>query len=310
MGHHINITEQRFGKLIVKKYYEKGKWECVCDCGNIVYVLKSNLNRKNTTSCGCYRKEKMSQLGRENLLDIKNIRFGKLIVLGLFQITKNGALWNCQCDCGNFIIVYGDKLRKGETKSCGCIRLDDLKGKVFGKLIVNSQEGFDKWGSSLWLCFCECGNKIIVKSGNLKNGHTKSCGCLNESFIASETKKYFIKKYNAKIEYKIFINPDTNQWLRYDIYINPYVFIEINGRQHYELGGFHFLQSEKNNTNPKDEFEYQKKKDRMKRKFARKNGTYIEVDLRKIKTVEQAIIYIENSLRLKGVFIYKKEVIE
>lgn len=27
-------------------------------------------------------------------------------------------------------------------------------------------------------CICDCGKKIIVRSGNFKNGHTKSCGCI------------------------------------------------------------------------------------------------------------------------------------
>lgn len=29
-----------------------------------------------------------------------------------------------------------------------------------------------------YLCECVCGNKTIVNSGNLKNGQTKTCGCL------------------------------------------------------------------------------------------------------------------------------------
>ena len=108
-----------------------------------------------------------------------------------------------------------------------------------------------------------------------------------ESSIAADCKKYFIKKYEAIKEYNILINPDTNYPLFFDIYLpRENIFIEINGKQHYVRNSFY------NRT--EEEFEYQKKKDRMKRKFARKNGTYIEVDLRKIKTTEDAIVYIEN----------------
>ena len=32
-----------------------------------------------------------------------------------------------------------------------------------------------------WICECECGNVIIVCGANLRNGHTKSCGCLRVS---------------------------------------------------------------------------------------------------------------------------------
>ena len=34
----------------------------------------------------------------------------------------------------------------------------------------------------------------------------------------------------------------------------------------------------------------------MKRKYARQHGTYIEIDLRKIKTIEQGIKYIEENI--------------
>lgn len=30
--------------------------------------------------------------------------------------------WNCLCECGNFCVVDGQKLRSGKTKSCGCLR--------------------------------------------------------------------------------------------------------------------------------------------------------------------------------------------
>lgn len=55
----------------------------------------------------------------------------------------------------------------------------DLIGKKFGRLSVIGQEGrynTDK----LWLCECDCGNKAIVSGCNLRNGSTKSCGCIKK----------------------------------------------------------------------------------------------------------------------------------
>ena len=49
----------------------------------------------------------------------------------------------------------------------------DLEGKHFGLLKVIKYEG-----KSTYLCQCKCGNFKTVKSFNLTNGHTKSCGCL------------------------------------------------------------------------------------------------------------------------------------
>lgn len=53
-----------------------------------------------------------------------------------------------------------------------------LEGKHFGRLLVVKQAGHASDGSSVWLCRCDCGNESLVKGYKLKNGVTKSCGCL------------------------------------------------------------------------------------------------------------------------------------
>jgi len=124
-----------------------------------------------------------------------------------------------------------------------------------------------------------------------------------ESKIATQLKHYCIQNLGAIDEYEIYINDKTGSYLPYDIYIsrgeNPEingVYIEVNDGQHYRISGFNYLQARKNNTTPREEFEYQKKKDRMKRKFARKNGVYIEIDLRKIKSIEEAIEHVTSKI--------------
>lgn len=52
----------------------------------------------------------------------------------------------------------------------------DIKGHRFGKLVaVELIEG------RRWKCVCDCGRESICASGNLRNGHTRSCGCLAKS---------------------------------------------------------------------------------------------------------------------------------
>ena len=53
-------------------------------------------------------------------------------------------------------------------------KLIDLTNQTFGLLTAVS---YDKETRS-WLCKCQCGNETKVASYNLRNGHTKSCGCL------------------------------------------------------------------------------------------------------------------------------------
>ncbi|MDO4307225.1 MAG: AP2 domain-containing protein [Eubacteriales bacterium] len=65
-------------------------------------------------------------------------------------------------------------------------RCIDLTGERFGRLTVLSKYGTTKDRQIVWLCKCDCGREIIVKSGNLKSGHTRSCGCFMKDRI-SET---------------------------------------------------------------------------------------------------------------------------
>lgn len=60
-----DLTGQRFGKLCVirkigKDKYGISQWECLCDCGNLTAASISNLRNGNTTSCGCYGRQRKS----------------------------------------------------------------------------------------------------------------------------------------------------------------------------------------------------------------------------------------------------------
>jgi len=59
-------------------------------------------------------------------------------------------------------------------------RYIDLTGQRFGRLVIIEYICHNKYGQSLWLCKCDCGNETIVMSNHLKTGHTKSCGCLQK----------------------------------------------------------------------------------------------------------------------------------
>ena len=55
----------------------------------------------------------------------------------------------------------------------------ELTGDRFGRLIVVGRHGSRKWRST-WLCRCDCGGEKVVRSDNLRNGDTRSCGCLTK----------------------------------------------------------------------------------------------------------------------------------
>lgn len=53
----------------------------------------------------------------------------------------------------------------------------DISGKRFKRLFVLSYHSNDGSGNSKWICKCDCGNIVIVRSSTLINGRTLSCGC-------------------------------------------------------------------------------------------------------------------------------------
>lgn len=55
-------------------------------------------------------------------LDITGQRYGRLVVVEYTETDKNRqAKWLCKCDCGNTKIISANALRRGLTKSCGCL---------------------------------------------------------------------------------------------------------------------------------------------------------------------------------------------
>lgn len=240
--------------------------------------------------------------------DLTGKKFGKITVLRrgenyLSVKNKQSVIWICTCSCGRNgeFPIFAANLRNGRAiscKNCGFERLSrsrfkNLIGLKFNKLDVISFIAIEKGQGAIYLVRCDCGlsKDFQIRGKNLGNGHTKSCGCLNESLIALEMKKYFKEKYDGIQEHKVFKNPETDHWLPYDIYLPDHkTFVEIHGTQHYIKESFYDRTDE--------EFEYRKHLDKMKKDFAKKNGTYIEVDLRKIKTTEEAIKYVENKLSI------------
>lgn len=94
----------------------------------------------------------------------------------------------CQCDCGKKKIIGLSDIRSGSTISCGCMKggFEDLTMQRFGRLVALRREENYPNKQTAWLCKCDCGNLKIVRSASLKNGTTKSCGCiLNDRALES-----------------------------------------------------------------------------------------------------------------------------
>lgn len=73
----------------------------------------------------------------------------------------------------------------------------DLTGKKFGRLTVIRQDGRDDYGRIKWLCECECGRISTVIGNLLKNGTTKSCGCLRSEEVKSHGIRHGMSRSNV-----------------------------------------------------------------------------------------------------------------
>lgn len=59
-------------------------------------------------------------------------KFGRLVVKKEIRTLVNNeqARFECLCVCGNRVIVRGDLLRMGHTKSCGCLASEASKRNI------------------------------------------------------------------------------------------------------------------------------------------------------------------------------------
>jgi hypothetical protein len=66
MSRLIDLTGQKFGRLTVigfsHRKFKKLYFYCKCDCGAKVVVRSDCLKDGNTTSCGCFHKEKVKSM--------------------------------------------------------------------------------------------------------------------------------------------------------------------------------------------------------------------------------------------------------
>lgn len=123
-----------------------------------------------------------------NRKDYTGQRFGKLVIIEmLYNYQNKGSTYaRCKCDCGNEKIILMSNIKKGLSKSCGCMEKEsrhhrkhnkDLLGKKYGKLTVIKQLEINSNGHMQWLCRCDCGKERIVTTGLLTGQRIKSCGC-------------------------------------------------------------------------------------------------------------------------------------
>lgn len=122
MGKYVDLSGNRYGRLVVLKRYDTTKnggvrWLCKCDCGKETVVRGCHLKDGHTQSCGCLSQE----FYEKKFNDLTNKKYGRLTVLHREHNNGKRTMWRCKCECGNETVVEYSALVSNATKSCGCL---------------------------------------------------------------------------------------------------------------------------------------------------------------------------------------------
>lgn len=202
----IDLTGQDFGYWHVISRAENSKngrarWHCVCtSCGKEKDVEGTHLRAGRSTNCGCIRQEKMRNASIKN--EIGNT-YGFLKVIRQATLEeiprkdRTGIYWNCTClKCGREnVIIFGDYLRNGDTKSCGC--LISLNESKIAQLLDNA--------------------KILYKTQYTFNDLFSNRACDKLIFDFAILNKYnnnllYLIEYDGSQHFTYFYNNNTQGW--------------------------------------------------------------------------------------------------
>lgn len=207
------------------------------------YKVLSGIRKYCSKKCSCLGR-------RENLVGRK---FGKLTVISHSHMNKfphgTSSMWNVVCECGNKKVVQSSALKRGATKSCGCLVFEKVS-KRFGESCSNQhynvyKQSAKKRGLTFELDFetfknlilddcIYCGglpefrqmkkgthgvfpvngiDRINNKLGYIKNNVASCCKICNRMKMALEA-EYFLyhieKIHNFQTEKKISIRNFSN----------------------------------------------------------------------------------------------------
>jgi hypothetical protein len=66
-------------------------------------------------------------------------KFGRLTVVALdgYRLRRDGfhhAYWKCRCDCGAECTRFATLVRRGQTRSCGCLAIEGFRQRSLGRV--------------------------------------------------------------------------------------------------------------------------------------------------------------------------------
>ena len=108
--------------------------------------------------------------------DLIGMRFGRLVVTERMPSTPRGhSMWRCSCDCGGTKDILGTSLRKGATKSCGCLNAEILRNRF----LTHGKTDTRTW--RIWRgMFTRCNNENAVSFKHYGGRGIRVCDAWHE----------------------------------------------------------------------------------------------------------------------------------
>lgn len=116
-GNHNNLEAHHIIPLDIN-------WDLRNNELNIITLCKLHHNQVHN---GMFSQYYLSNLVKE-VSEMIGKKFGRLTILEECEERDkyHYKVYKCKCDCGNIIYVNSNKLKSGNTKSCGCLKIEKL----------------------------------------------------------------------------------------------------------------------------------------------------------------------------------------
>lgn len=192
MTKRLDLTGKHFGSLEALRRVESvngvSRWRMYCHaCQRETTVNQRDLPRYKT--CGCGKR-----------VGLSGVTFGRLTLLET-KVVDGKEMCVTQCNCPQRTIQVVPKsvlMRKSRPRqSCGCLSRERAKelierqqakrrrkietemlGQRFGHGVIRRLSGYDRKAAK-WELECDCGNTYYGRTGALRFGSQRSCGCRN-----------------------------------------------------------------------------------------------------------------------------------
>lgn len=92
----------------------------------------------------------------------------------------------------------------------------DITGQRYGRLVAVKDVGVRN-GRRAWLFKCDCGNETVATSNLVRRGHTQSCGCYRNEFLALGPNPHRLNRPRSPVKFTypvpgiLHTNPRVNE---------------------------------------------------------------------------------------------------